>query len=57
MLFISLFFNSEPLSERQTMDAPVLERMPERYASTTDSTALLGMGDCYDVGHQQIDTC
>ena len=26
------------------MDAPVLERIPERYASTTNSAALLGIG-------------
>ena len=33
------------------MDAPVLERIPERYASTTDSAALLGIGTAmmYDV--------
>ena len=44
-------FNSEPLSERQTIDTPVLERTPERYASTTDSAALLGIGTAmmYDV--------
>ena len=37
-------FNSEPLSERQAMNAPVLEGVPERYASTTDSADLLGIG-------------
>ena len=50
-MFILLFFNSELLSERQTMDASVLERIPERYVSTTDSAALLQIGTAmtYDV--------
>ena len=33
------------------MDAPVLERIPERYACTIDSAALLGIGTAmtYDI--------
>ena len=41
-MFMKFFI--EPLSERQTMETLVLERLPKRYASTTDSAALLGMG-------------
>ena len=54
------FFNSDPLSGRQTMDEPVLERFPERYVSTTDSAALLGIGTAmmYDVNKSiQVSAC
>ena len=38
--FIWLFFSSKPLSKRHTIEAPALDSMPDRYASTTDSAVL-----------------
>ena len=36
-VFIWLFFSSKPLSERHTIEAPALDSIPDKYASTTDS--------------------
>ena len=43
-VFIWLIFSSKPLSKRHTIEAPALDSMAHRYASTTDSAVLSGFG-------------
>ena len=44
IVFIWLFFSSEPLSKRHTMEAPTLDSIPDKYASTTESAVLFSIG-------------
>ena len=50
-VFILLFFSSEPLSKTHTIEAPTLDSIPDKYASTTDSAVLasIGTGMMYEV--------
>ena len=43
-MFIWLFFSSEPLSKRHTIEALALDSIPDKYTSTTDSAVLSGIG-------------
>ena len=44
IVFIWLFFSSEPLSKRHTMEAPALNSIPDKYASMTELAVLSGIG-------------
>ena len=44
IVFIWLFFSSEPLSERHTMEAQAHDSIPDKYTSTTESAVLSSIG-------------
>ena len=44
VVFIWVFFSSEPLSERHTMEALALDGIPDQYASTTEAAVLSSIG-------------
>ena len=44
IVLVWLFFSSEPLSKRHTMEAPALDSIPDKYTSTTDSAVLSCIG-------------
>ena len=44
IVLVWLFFSSQPLSKRHTMEALALDSIPDKYTSTTESAVLSGIG-------------